>query len=166
MIKLAVPLLFLAVAYALFFGYLAETYGALPPKIAGHFDADGRPNGWMPRAADAEILTAVAVLVPALVIGGMGGAGRIPVSFLNQPHRDYWNEPGRRQAAVALLLRYAVWFAALNVLFLAGAQALIVDANLHAPYLLDLHRFTIGVAVYLIATALWTLLLLRRFSKI
>ena len=90
MLKLAVPLLVLAVAYALFFGYLAETYSALPAKVASHFDVHGKPDGWMSRAADAEILSAVALLVPAIVIGGMGGAGRIPVSFINQPHRDYW----------------------------------------------------------------------------
>jgi uncharacterized membrane protein len=166
MSKLVVPLLFLAVAYALFFGYLAETYGALPPKVASHFDVHGRPNGWMSRAADAEILSAVALLVPAIVIGGMGGAGRIPVSFINRPHRDYWEAPDRRQAALVILRRYAVWFAALNVLFLTGAQALIVEANLPAPHSLDMTRFTSGVIVYLVLTGAWTLLLLRRFSKV
>ncbi len=140
--KLLVPGLFLAAAYALFFGYLAETYPALPAKIASHFDVDGRPDGWMSRADDAEILTAMALLVPAIVIGGMGGAGRIPVSFINQPHRDYWEETGRRKAALGVLLRFAVWFAALNVLFLTGAQALIVEANVNGPHNLDMTRLT------------------------
>ncbi|HEX4141400.1 MAG TPA: DUF1648 domain-containing protein [Candidatus Methylacidiphilales bacterium] len=166
MIKLAVPLLFLAVAYALFFGYLAETYSALPAKVASHFDVHGHPDGWMSRAADTEILTAVALLVPAIVIGGMGGAGRIPVSFINRPHRDYWEDGGRRKAALGVLMRYAIWFAALNVLFLTGAQALIVEANVNAPHNLDMSRLTSGVIVYLVFTAVWTLLLLRRFSKV
>jgi len=163
--RLALPLFVLAVAYALFFGYLAATFNALPAKIASHFDVHGQPDGWMSRADDVEILTAVALLVPAIVIGGMGGAGRIPVSFINQPHRDYWEDTGRRKTALGLLLRYAVWFAALNVLFLTGAQALIVEANLNPLHTLDMPRLTTGVIVYLVLTAIWTALLLRRFAK-
>ena len=166
MLKLAVPLLVLAVAYAIFFGYLAETYNALPAKVASHFDVHGKPDGWMSRAADAEILSAVALLVPAIVIGGMGGAGRIPVSFINQPHRDYWEADNRRKTALGVLLRYGLWFAALNVLFLTGAQALIVEANVNPPHNLDMTHLATGVIVYLVLTAIWALLLLRRFAKI
>jgi hypothetical protein len=164
MSKLAVSLLFLAVAYAFFFGYLADTYNALPPRVASQFDVHGKPNGWMSRAADAEILSAVALLVPAIV--GMGSAGRIPVSFINQPHRDYWEAHDRRKTALGVLLRYAVWFAALNVLFLTGAQALIVEANVNPSHTLDMTRLTSGVIAYLVLTAIWTLLLLRRFAKL
>jgi len=166
MIKLAVPLLFLLVAYAVFFGYLAETYSELPVKVASHFDDHGKPDGWMSRAADAEILSTVAFLLPAIVIGGMGGAGRIPVSFINRPHRDYWEANDRRKTALGLLLRYGLWFAALNVLFLTGAQALIVEANTTPPHNLDMPRLATGVIVYLVLTAIWALLLLRRFAKI
>ena len=166
MLKLAVPLLVLAVAYAIFFGYLAETYNALPTKVASHFDVHGKPDGWMSRAADAEILSVVALLVPAIVIGGMGGAGRIPVSFINQPHRDYWEADNRRKTALGVLLRYGLWFAALNVLFLTGAQALIVEANVNPPHNLDMTHLATGVIVYLVLTAIWALLLLRRFAKI
>ena len=165
MLKLAVPLLVLAVAYAIFFGYLAETYNALPTKVASHFDVHGKPDGWMSRAADAEILSVVALLVPAIVIGGMGGAGRIPVSFINQPHRDYWEADNRRKTALGVLLRYGLWFAALNVLFLTGAQALIVEANVNPPHNLDMTHLATGVIVYLVLTAIWALLLLRRFAK-
>jgi hypothetical protein len=165
-LRLVVPLLVLAAAYAFFFGYLADTYNALPAKVASQFDAHGHANGWMSRADDAEILSVVALLVPAIVIGGMGGAGRIPVSFINRPHRDYWEANDRRQTALGVLLRYAVWFAALNVLFLTGAQALIVEANVSAPQNMDMTRLAIGVGAYLVFTAIWTLLLLRRFAKI
>jgi hypothetical protein len=166
MIKLAVPLLFLLVAYAVFFGYLAETYNTLPPKVASHFDVHGKADGWMSRAADAEILSTVAFLVPAIVIGGMGGAGRIPVSFINRPHRDYWEADNRRKTALGVLLRYGLWFAALNVLFLTGAQALIVEANANPPHNLDIPRLATGVIVYLVLTAIWALLLLRSFAKL
>ena len=59
MLRLAIPVTVLILAYALFFGYTAATYAQLPAKVASHFDIHGNPNGWMSRAEDAEILTAV-----------------------------------------------------------------------------------------------------------
>jgi uncharacterized membrane protein len=166
MSKLAVPLLFLAAAYALLFGYVGASYSALPLKVASHFNFRGDPDGWMSRAASTEIMLAVSVLVPGIVIGTMGGAGRIPISFINLPHRDYWLAPERRHAALAVLRRFSIWFAALNVLFLTGLQALTVDANLPTPHQLNLPHLIIGVILYLALTTLWTIRLLRHFSKV
>jgi hypothetical protein len=166
MSKLVVPVLFLVAAYVLFFGYLIETYPELPAKIASHFDFRGNPDGWMSRLSDAEIASAVALLVPGIVVGAMAGASRIPVSFLNRPHRDFWLAPERRQSAQSALLRYALWFAALNVLFLTALQALTVEANARAPSHFDTARLELLAVFYLVATAFWTFLLLRRFSRL
>jgi hypothetical protein len=166
MSKLALPVALLAISYALFFGYVAATYGQLPPKIASHFDLYGNANGWMNRAECVGIMVAVALLVPALVISSMAGAGRIPISFINLPHRDYWLAPERRQAALAVLRTYSIWFAALNVLFVTGLQRLTVEANLRTGSHLDMTQFAALVALYLGAAAVWTVLLLRHFSKI
>lgn len=164
--KLLVPALFLVVAYGLFFGYLAETYRELPAKVACHFDNHGQPNGWMSRRADAEILSVVALLVPALVIGTMGAADRIPLSFINLPHREYWLSPERRRAVLSVLRRYALWFATANVLFLTNVLVQMVEANLNTPHNLDMSRFTNSVILYLVLTSIWTFLLLRRFSRL
>ena len=166
MLRLAIPVTVLILAYALFFGYTAATYAQLPAKVASHFDIHGNPNGWMSRGSDIEIMLAVGILVPGIVVGSMGGAGRIPISFINLPHRDFWLAPGQRQSALAVLLRYGLWFAALNVLFLTGLQALTVEANQHQPYHLDMPHLEILAAFYLAAVILWTLLLLRHFSKL
>jgi uncharacterized membrane protein len=156
----------LAFTYALFFGYVAATYSGLPAKIASHFDFNGNPDGWMPRADCTGIMIAVAIIIPALVIGSMAGAARIPVSFINLPHRDYWLAPERRQSALAVLQRYSIWFAALNVLLLTGLQWLTVAANHRAGSHLDMTRFAALLALYLVGTVAWTVLLLRHFSKI
>jgi hypothetical protein len=166
MSKLAVPVVFLAISYAFFFGYAAATYGELPEKIASHFDLHGNPNGWMNRADCVGVMIAAAIVVPALVIGSMAGAGHIPVSFINLPHREYWLAPMRRHSALAALLRYSIWFAALNVLFLTGLHWLTVEANLHGGSHLNGTNLAILLAFYLAATIGWTLLLLRHFSHI
>ena len=166
MSKLAISLTVLVISYLIFFGYVAETYPELPAKIASHFDVSGKPNGWMSRGACVEIMTAVAVLIPALVIGGMAGAGRIPVSFLNRPHRDFWLVPERRKSVLALLLRYSIWFATLNVLFLTGRLWLTVQANLHGGFHMNFALLEILAVLYLAATGIWLVLLVRRVSRI
>jgi uncharacterized membrane protein len=166
MSKLTFPLLTLLAAYALFFGYLAVSYNQLPLKVASHFDFHGLPDGWMTRSADAEIMTAVALIVPGLVIGTMANAGRIPISFINVPHRDYWLAPDRRATAIEVLRRFGLWFATLNVLSLTGLNALTVDANLHAPCHLNLQLLLTGAILYLVLTTIWLLRLLHHFSKV
>ena len=164
--RLVVPIAVLALSYALFFGCVAATYGDLPPEIASHFDFHGNPDGWMNRGVGIGVMIAVAIIVPAIVIGSMAGAGHIPVSFINLPHRDYWLAPERRQSALAALLRYSIWFAALNVLLLTGLHWLTVEANLHGGSHLNMSNLAILLALYLVGTAVWTFLLLRHFSKI
>jgi uncharacterized membrane protein len=163
--SMAFPLIALALAYLIFFGYVATSYGELPQRIASHFDFNGHANGWMSRGACTGIMVATAIFVPGLIIGLMGAAGKIPVSFINLPHKDYWLAAERRDFALAVLLRFAIWFAAATVLFLAGVQWMVVRAN-HSPVTaMDMPVFAKIVTAYLVTTGLWTFLLVRRFLK-
>ena len=167
MIRLAIPLIALAICYVLFFAYIISSYGDLPARVASHFDIEGQPNGWMGRETCVGFTLAIGVIMPALVVGMMGGAGKIPVSFINLPHRDYWLAPERRQAALAILLRFSLWFACMNVLFVTGLQWLIVQANLpNQPPHLNGIGISLVTGGFLAGTAIWVALLLRHFSKI
>jgi hypothetical protein len=165
--KLMAPLFLLAICYVLFFGYVSASYGELPAKVASHFDLEGRPNGWMSRELCVGFTVGLGVLMPAFIVATMAGAGRIPVSFINLPHRDYWLAAERRKAALAILLRYSLWFASANVLFATGIHWLIVEANTsnRVP-----HLSGVGLAVvvggFLACTTIWCWLLVRHFSKI
>lgn len=165
--KLAAPIIALTLCYIFFFGYVASSYGDLPAKVASHFDIYGRPNGWMNREVCVGFTLGLGILVPAIIVGMMGGAGKIPVSFVNLPHRDYWLAPERRKEALALLLRYSLWFACMNVLFFTGLHWLIVQANTANA---EKHLSGISLAVvaggFLAGTGVWIRLLLRHFSKI
>jgi uncharacterized membrane protein len=165
--KLIAPLLVLAICYILFFGYVITSYGGLPAKVASHFDISGEPNGWMSRETCVGFTLGLGILMPAFIVGMMGGAGRIPVSFINLPHRDYWLAPERRQAALAILLRFSLWFACMNVLFVTGLHWLIVQANPpnQPPHLSGLGIILIAGG-FLAGTGVWVRLLTRHFSKI
>jgi uncharacterized membrane protein len=165
--KLIAPLLVLAICYVLFFTYVSASYGDLPAKVASHFDIHGEPNGWMSRNTCVGFTLGLGILMPVFIVGMMAGAGRIPVSFINLPHRDYWLAPERRHAALAILRRYSLWFACMNVLFVTGLHWLIVQANASNT---ERHLSGVGFAVvvggFLVGTGIWVRLLLRHFSKI
>ena len=167
MTKVAIPLTALAICYVLFLGYVISSYGDLPAKVASHFDIQGQPNGWMSRETCVGFTLGLGILVPAFIVGMMAGAGRIPVSFINLPHRNYWLAPERRQAALAILLRYSLWFACMNVLFVTGLHWLIVQANLPGQ---EQHLSGLGIILvaggFLAGTGIWVRLLVRHFSKI
>ncbi|MCE0523280.1 MAG: DUF1648 domain-containing protein [Methylacidiphilales bacterium] len=167
MIKVAIPLTALAICYVLFFGYVFSSYGDMPAKVASHFDIEGRPNGWMSREVCVGFTLGLGILVPVFVVGMMAGAGRIPVSFINLPHRDYWLAPERRQAALAVLRIYSLWLACMTVLFATGLHWLIVQANLpgHGEHLSGFGILFVAGG-FLAGTGVWTALLLRHFSKI
>jgi hypothetical protein len=165
--KMALPLAALALCYLVLFGYVVSSYGEMPARVASHFDIAGQPNGWMSRGFCVAFTLTIGILMPAFIVGMMAGAGKIPVSFINLPHRDYWLAPERRVAALRLLRLYALWFASMNVLFVAGLHWLIVQANLpgEAPHM-NGPWTALVVGAFLAATALWVVLLLRHFSKI
>jgi hypothetical protein len=164
--KLATPVVLLIVSYTVFFGLVAATYGELPAKVASHFNYLGHADGWMDRATCVGLMVGVALVAPGMIIGSMGGAGRIPISFINLPHRDYWLAPERRKAALAILLRYSLWLASLTLLLLTGLQWLLVDANRRGGSQINLVDLWSMLGVFLALTAVWTVLLLRHFSTI
>ncbi len=51
------------------------------------------------------------------------------MSFVNRPHRDYWLAPERHRLALGTLRQFSLWFASLNVLFVAGLHWLVVQAT-------------------------------------
>ena len=167
MVKLAIPIVLLVICYAIFFAYVAGTYAELPEKVASHFDLAGHANGWMSRDGCIGFTIGLGILMPAFIVGIMAGAGKIPISFINLPHRDYWLAPERRKPALAVLLRYSLWFASLNILFVTGLHGIVVQANRPGG---DTHLSGVSLGIlaggFLTGTGLWIFLLVRRFSKI
>jgi uncharacterized membrane protein len=165
--KLIAPLLALAICYVLFFGYVITSYAGLPAHVASHFGIDGRPNGWMSREVCVGFTLSLGIFLPAIIVRTMATTGRIPVSFVKLPNRDYWLAQERRKATLAILLHYSLWLACMSVLFVTGLHWLIVQAN---PSVGEPHLSLIGIALvtggFLVGTGIWVIFLRRHFSKI
>jgi len=160
------PIFALVICYAIFFAYVVSSYDDLPLRLATHFNLEGRPNGWMSRDGFVEFSIGFCTLMPAFIVGVMSMTGWIPVSFVNLPHRDYWLAPERRKATSALLLRYALWFACMNVLFITGVHWMVVQANdpIHGVRLSGLGMVFVA-GTFLLGTGIWVSLVVQRFNK-
>ncbi len=145
--------------------FVAQSAPHLPERVASHFNAAGVANGWMLPSTYLRFIAAFGVVFPLLWAVGLPRLLRgTPVSLWNLPHRDYWLAPERRRETQAYLATQFRWIACLTVGFTAGVHASVVQANVGpAPHL----NGPIGsvTGIFLVAGAVWTFLLWRRFAR-
>ena len=68
-------------------------YTNSPDRVAGQFGAGGRPTSWMSKEAYYFLMQGTEIFLfllfyflPELIV-------RIPVSWVNMPHREFWLAP-------------------------------------------------------------------------
>lgn len=135
----------------------------LPDRIATHFGADGRADGWAPNYVDALIMTGVHVLLfisfyfsPQLML-------MFPAKWINLPNKAYWLQPAvlpRTKAMMSTLMRQ---FGFALFLFLLVAGLLSLQANMARTVRLHLTVFYPAVGAFLIYTVWWTIVFFRAF---
>ena len=111
-------------------GDAAFYYSRLPAVIASHFDAQGKPDGWIPKAA--------AFRTQAILLGGTTSVLLIlclamqfmPASMVNVPNKDYWFAPERLRQSRQRLTVWMLWFTSALVAFLIGLFDVMFRANL------------------------------------
>jgi hypothetical protein len=151
-------LVFLAL-YAGFVAYVVTSSAALPQRVATHFNAAGRADGWMSRSGHVTAMLAGGLAVPLIVVGVMFAARFASDDFVNVPHKGYWLAEGRRTATFDYLLRHAVWLGCWLILLFVGLQYLVLEANGRVPPMLGatvawlIGGFVLGVAAWIVALA-------------
>ena len=151
----------LLVVIALQFVYY---YPRLPDRVASHFDARGVPNDWSSKGAFFAIMGCVIALIALIFVGFGLWLPKMPVSMMNLPHKRYWFAPERREETLSVLSGYMYWFGAATLAFMAGIFQQTFEANLNPGRPLDQPWLYLGP--YLAVTVVWTVFLLRRFSRI
>ncbi len=126
------PRLVLVLLLLLAFLQYATFSPRLPDRVASHFDALGRADGWTSKpaffATNLGITLAMAGLF--LFIGGM--VKKLPESTMNLPNKPYWLAEERRDATFAYLEDQMTWMGALTLAFMLGITQLSIEANLGA----------------------------------
>lgn len=143
-------------------GFTLLTGQGMPAVVASHFDAGGTANGFMPRPVYLVVMLAVTLLPAFMVLVTSAALGK-PGARINLPHRDYHLAPERREETLAALRAGLRRFGVLLLCFLGYAHWLVVLANRRQPPQLSGTWFMAGLAIFLLSTMVWLVLLMRRF---
>jgi hypothetical protein len=161
----------LGIAFALLLGastvVIVTTTADLPARVASHFAADGRPNGWQSLASYRVWMLGFGVLMPIVVTAMIAWLPRRFPRLINVPHKDYWLEPARRDATLRALATFGYGVGLLATLFALGIHLAVVDANATAQPALPTRNvialmigFGVGLVV-LVAAHWWRFRIVR-----
>lgn len=75
--------------------FVATTAPELPPNMASHFDAAGRPTAFMSRSVYVRFVCGLSIVLPLLIVAMLRTAYR-RATVLKLPNRDYWLAAGAR----------------------------------------------------------------------
>jgi uncharacterized membrane protein len=147
----------------------ATVYPELPARMASHFDAAGRADGWSSKGGFLVLTALILALVAAIGIGLPLWLARFPVAWINLPNRDYWLAPERSAATRLVIRNYMTWFGVATAAFVGWVLELTYRANLAgaaAPEEVRLsgHMWT-ALAIYLAVVGVWLALFVGRFRR-
>jgi uncharacterized membrane protein len=137
----------------------------LPPQMAVRFNAAGVPVGFSSAQAFSTInLVIIAVIVTAFLILPGAMARRRQLRW-RLPNREYWLANERREKTIEYLQRQFLWYGIITLILLMAVFQLVVDANHHAPVVLDSTRLVWLLIGYVAFIIVWGGALWRRFSR-
>lgn len=153
-----------AAVVAAYVGALAWAMTQLPARIASHFGADGRADGWSTRSGYLAFGVGVGLLVivglPLLSHLLLRGSG----AGINVPHKDYWLDEDHPQRRVEFRRRFfedMCVLSGLTGLLLVWLQVETVYANNRSSP--DLPWWTMmPVAVYVVIVLAYSFFIVTR----
>ncbi|MBM4456518.1 MAG: DUF1648 domain-containing protein [Chloroflexi bacterium] len=135
----------------------------LPERVASHFDAAGRADGWSPKGDFFALNLAFAVGMALLFLGLSAWLAKIPIEWISLPHKDYWLAPERRAATLQTLQQQMEWLAAATVALLVGITQLTIEANLAGGQAWPQDTFWLLFGGYMAFFVVWLVWLLRKW---
>jgi uncharacterized membrane protein len=142
----------------------AWQHSRLPARVAIHFNAAGRPDGWAPREVQTTLHVGTILFMAALIEGLALIQARLPAKLINLPHRDYWLAAERAEATRAWLVGSVLAIGCALLAFFIGLFHLLYLANLApAPRLTPEVWWLVGGLVGVVLASLGRLL--ARFGR-
>lgn len=136
-------------------------YPNLPAEMASHFDASGRPNGYLSKESFFVFESFILLLIileftflPWLI-------GKMPNRLINMPNRDYWFAAERRTETLGVIRHFFEWFSATLLALFIGINQLVFRANLNGENLSSGSWLILGA--FLIFVIVWLIKFVRRF---
>ncbi|MDP1561384.1 MAG: DUF1648 domain-containing protein [Pirellulaceae bacterium] len=136
----------------------------LPERIATHFDAQGKPDGWMDKRSATLLFAGLVTFLPLFFVGIGLMIRSLPTSSINLPNREYWLSAERRDETLRWMNGWMMWFAVSITIFLVTINHLTFIANRDAQPLSAIWFWGM-LATFLVSTAGLIVLMWRRFAK-
>ena len=137
-------------------------YPRMPAVMASHFDGAGNPNAYVSR----DSFFALFAFVLGLIVFAFGAPPvllrRLPISWINLPHREYWLSPARREDSLARITDELTWFGVASLVMFLFISELVYRANLEPEPRLSPALWVL-LAAYLLFAVFWTVHFYRSF---
>lgn len=137
----------------------------LPPVVASHFGASGRPDAWGSRDSFLLFQLGIVALVNLVFLGAGALLRVLPASLVNLPNRRYWLVPERREEAIADLQSRMTAMAVATVGLLLAVFELAARANLTPSRRLSSTFAVALLGAYLLFAGVWLVGLFRRYRR-
>ena len=145
---------------------MAYYYPQMPQRMASHFAADGRANGWQSR--EAFFVLMLLVTSTSAIVGFLA-----PRQFaarsnarINLPHRDYWLAPERREQTMRFISATMAWFACGILFVLISGTKLALQANLTPNHRFNSEAMLVVLGGFLLGLLGLLVRLVRHFRKV
>ena len=116
---------------------IARLWNITPAQMAAHFDIQGNPNRFVPKAEffwyqiQTMLVMVVVSLLPQILFLFL------PVNLINMPNREYWLSPARRGETVGRLSSFAAMMFGVILLAIQAGFEISAYANLQTPILFN-----------------------------
>ena len=148
-----------------FSAFLLGTVPLLPRQVASHFGNTGQANGWMSRSEHLIFIGGLGIGLSFFIALIAWIIGIIPARYFNLPHRDYWLSPEHEKSTRMFISTQLIWLACLELLFFAGIQWLMIQANRNIPAVLPSGMFFLMLGLFLVVVACGTVRFTLRFVR-
>jgi hypothetical protein len=153
------------VLFAANVGLSVVSYFVLPDRVASHFGAAGRPNGWMSNAALTATMVGTHTLLFVVFLYSSRLLRVCPPSLVSLPNRDFWLSPENRPRVEGILDRLMAEYGVVMFLFMLLVGALVLQANLAEPVRLNERPLLYGLGALLAYTVYWCVKCFRSFRR-
>ena len=125
----------------------------LPARVACHFGAGGRANGWSSNTANTLMMLGVEIVLFSMIYWAPRLALAFPYRWISLPNKDFWLSPANRPRALEKLQNFQLALGSAIFLFLFVISALTLQANRSQPVCLNLAVFFTAFGALILFTA-------------
>lgn len=143
---------------------LAYYNSILPDQIVSHFNLKGQPDNWSNKQNVLFGHFGLIFFFASMFLFTSWLTFRLPDSFVNLPHKNYWLAPQRRKQTLDAVATFLIWIGNVVIIFFMVIVNLSYQVNLNSDQ--KSSNLWFALIIFLATIAYMIYLLFRRFHRI